>query len=72
MKERKKDRVSWAADILKDHEILTARPEGMDFYVYKFLRDSQRFVLKKMFRRCPDRKFTGIIPGNIIYKTKRR
>lgn len=72
MKERKKNRVSWAADIFKDHEILTARPEEMNFYVYKFLRDTQRFVLKKMFRQCPDQKLIGIIPGNIIYKTRKR
>jgi hypothetical protein len=68
---KSKSQESTASTLFKDHQILTKRPDDMDFYVYKFLRYTQDLVLKKMFRRCPKRELIGIIPGNPIYHTKR-
>ncbi len=60
-----------AHSLFKDHEVLTARPDGMSFQEYKFLQFTQDLVLKKMFKHCPKRELIGIIPNQTFYNTKR-
>lgn len=57
--------------LFKDHNVLAARPEGMTFQEYKVLQYTQKLVLNKMFRHCPDKQLTGIILGHQMYRTKR-
>lgn len=60
-----------AQTLFSNHEILTKRPDNMEFKEYWVLRYMQNKIMKKMFPRCPDRKLIGIIPGLSVYRMKR-
>lgn len=50
---KEEDYITPAKAIFKDKEILVARPEGMSYEEYKFLRTTQNKVIKKLFAKDP-------------------
>jgi len=71
MKRKKKPFKTAAQLLFSDHEILLARPAEMSFKEYKILQYTQHLVLRKMFKQCPSKKLMDIIPGHLMYRTKR-
>ena len=47
---RKENPLTPAQIVFKDKEVLTSRPEGMDFQSYKILQKHQTRILKKLLR----------------------
>lgn len=45
----RKEVITPAQIIFKDKDILTARPEGMDYESYRILRGTANKVIKKLF-----------------------
>lgn len=53
--------LSLAQQLFKDKNILTYRPEGMEYNVYRFLRKGQNKILKKLFASKPDPKIARLM-----------
>lgn len=50
---KKQPFITEAQELLKDKEILTSRPEGMDFESYKLLLKMQNKLIKKAIQKNP-------------------
>ena len=53
---KKQPVVTAAQELLKDKELLTSRPEGMDFEAYKVLLNMQNKLIKKALQKNPSLK----------------
>jgi hypothetical protein len=53
--------------LFKDRDIITKRPEGMEYGAYKFLRTHQKKVIDMLFKSKPSRKVQRLMPIRIGY-----
>jgi hypothetical protein len=56
---KKQNKPTVAQEIFKDKDILTSRPEGMEYEHYRILRVVTNRVIKKLFAGNCDSKITS-------------